>query len=228
MLLKIAKKISGKNDINLDPCISTRYLFCMYKKYLFQLIRGYRVMPFLKKHGRSLFIGTHTKLYLKKSISFGTGVKIGNYCKIDALSREGVQFGNNSGIGDYSVIECTGSIVNIGKGIKIGNQTNFGSNCFFGAAGGIEVGDDVIGGQNIRFHSEEHNFTNKDILIREQGVSHKGIKIGNNCWIGAGAVVLDGCCIGNSCIIAANAVLKGKFPDYSVIAGVPAKVIKYL
>ena len=226
MLLKIAKKISGKNDIKLDPCIPKKYLFRIYINYLLQLLRGYRIMPFLKKHGKSLFIGTNTKLYFKKNISFGTGVKLGNYCKIDALSREGVQFGNNSGIGDYSVIECTGSMNNIGKGVKIGKQTNFGSNCFFGAAGGIEIGDDVIGGQNIRFHSEEHNFVNKDILIHKQGVSHKGIKIGDNCWIGAGVVILDGVNIGTGCIIGANSLVNKNIPNYSIYAGNPAKIIK--
>ena len=225
-LLNIAKKITGKTKLNVDPDIPAKYMFFYYKKYLFQLIRGYLAMPLLKKHGRSLFIGKHTKLYLKNKITFGNSVKIGDYCKIDALSKAGVWFGDHSGIGNYSVIECTGTIAYIGQGMKIGNLTNFGANCFFGAAGGIKIGNDVIGGQNIRFHSEEHNFQDKKLLIREQGVTHKGIEIGDNCWIGAGAIFLDGCNVGDGCVIASNAVLKGKFPEHSVIAGIPAKVVK--
>lgn len=96
----------------------------------------------------------------------------------------------------------------------------------FGAAGGIEVGDDVVAGQFIRFHSENHNYSDLTKLIREQGVSHKGIKIGDNCWIGAGAVFLDGAELGDGCVVGANAVVTKKFPDNVVVAGIPAKVIK--
>lgn len=63
-------------------------------------------------------------------------------------------------------------------------------------------------------------------MIREQGVTHKGIKIGNNCWIGAGAVFLDGAELGDGCVVAANAVVTKKFPSNSVIGGVPSKIIK--
>ena len=63
-------------------------------------------------------------------------------------------------------------------------------------------------------------------LIKDQGVSRKGISVGNNCWIGAGAVFLDGAKIGNGCVVAANAVVRGTFGDNCVIGGVPAKVLK--
>ena len=76
----------------------------------------------------------------------------------NALSREGVKLGDGVRIGDNTVIECTGSLSNIGKGLAIGNRSAFGGNCFFGAAGGISIGDDLIAGQNIRFHSENHIF----------------------------------------------------------------------
>ena len=64
------------------------------------------------------------------------------------------------------------------------------------------------------------------MLIREQGVTHKGIKIGNNCWIGAGAVFLDGAEIGDGCVVAANAVVTKKFLSNVVLAGMPAQVVK--
>ena len=63
-------------------------------------------------------------------------------------------------------------------------------------------------------------------MIREQGVNRKGIKVGNNCWIGAGAIFLDGSEIGDGCIVAANAVVTKKFLANSIIGGVPAKLIK--
>lgn len=140
-------------------------------------------------------------------------------CRGRGINWRSCSFGRNTRI------ECTGGLRSLGKGVKIGSRTTFGNDCYFGAAGGIEIGDDVVAGQFIRFHSENHNFSDTEILIREQGVTHQGIKIGNNCWIGSGAVFLDGAEIGNGCVIAANAVVNKKYPENSVIGGVPAKVI---
>ena len=81
-------------------------------------------------------------------------------------------------------------------------------------------------GQNIRFHSENHNYEDMTIPIRMQGVTNKGIKIGNDCWIGAGAVFLDGAELGDGCVVGANSVVNKKFDDNSIIVGMPAKMIK--
>ena len=54
----------------------------------------------------------------------------------------------------------------------------------------------------------------------------KGIKIGNNVWVGAKVTFLDGTIIGNHCVVAAGAVVNGTYPDFSVIGGIPAKIIK--
>ena len=78
----------------------------------------------------------------------------------------------------------------------------------------------------MRFHAENHNYTALNIPIRLQGVNQKGIKIGNNIWIGAGAVFLDGSEVEDGCIVAANAVVKDKFPPNCIIAGVPAKIVR--
>ena len=66
------------------------------------------------------------------------------------------------------------------------------------------------------------------IPIRLQGTSHKGIIVGDNCWIGAKATILDGVRIGNGCVIAAGSVVTKSFPDNVIIAGNPAKIIKKL
>ena len=75
-------------------------------------------------------------------------------------------------------------------------------------------------------HSENHNYSQNSLPIRLQGVNRKGIKIGNDCWIGAKVTILDGAEIGNGCIIAAGAIVKGKFPPESIIGGIPARVIR--
>lgn len=218
-------KLAGKDNFNIDNRISKRYFFNKCWEYGWMLIRGKMISIFNKNIDADVFIGKHVKLIEKKCITIGSKSKIHDEVKIDALSSQGVKIGSHCVIGRRTSIECTGSLRWIGVGIKIGNYTTFGSDCFFGAAGGIVIGNDVVAGQYIRFHSENHNYKDINSLIRDQGVSHKGINVGNNCWIGSGVVFLDGSSIGDGCIVAANAVVTKKFPDNSIIGGVPAKII---
>jgi acetyltransferase-like isoleucine patch superfamily enzyme len=108
----------------------------------------------------------------------------------------------------------------------MGDHTAIGDFAHFGASGGIEIGSNVIMGSYVSFHSENHVFSDNTILIREQGVTSKGIKLGNNIWVGAKATFLDGTVVGNNCVVAAGAVVNGIFPDNVVIGGVPAKILK--
>ncbi len=153
-------------------------------------------------------------------------LSIDRHCYIDALSVEGIYFGNNVSIGKNTTIECSGSLKSLGKGLTIGNNVGLGTHGFWGCAGGIEIGDNTIFGNYVSLHSENHNFTQRDMLIRLQGVNRKGIKIGKDCWIGAKATILDGTDLGDGCIVAAGSVVRGTIPPYSIIGGVPAKIIK--
>lgn len=219
-------KLAGKDSLKIADGIGSSYLFRLYFKYGMMFLRGLLTTLFSRKIAFPFFRGTNVLLIEKRRISVGKKTRISNNSKIDALSSDGVSLGESCVFGENCIIECTGNLAFLGKGIRIGNRTSFGRNCFFGAAGGISIGDDVIAGEYIRFHSENHNFSSAKELIRSQGVSHKGIVVGNNCWIGAGAVFLDGARIGNGCVVAANAVVRGSFGDDCVIGGVPAKVLK--
>ena len=108
----------------------------------------------------------------------------------------------------------------------MGNNSAIGDFTHFGASGGIEIGNDVIMGSYISFHSENHNFEDSTKLIREQGVTSKGIVIGNNVWVGAKVTFLDGAKVGNNSVVAAGALVNDSFPDNVVIGGIPARVIK--
>ena len=222
MLLKIA----GKDNFQLDSNIDTEYILRQCWKYGWMMIRG-KIFSFgHKKIAKNVFIGKKVKVIERKQLTLGQKTKLQEGVYIDALSQDGVSIGDGVVIGRNTRIECTGGLQSIGKGVRIGSRTTFGNDCMFGAAGGIEIGDDVVAGQFIRFHSENHNFDDTTKLIREQGVTHKGIKIGNNCWIGAGVVFLDGAELGDGCVIGANTVVTKKFPSNVVIAGIPAKILK--
>ena len=226
MKYKFMMRLAGKSNFDIDEKVGLTYIFRLAIQYGIMMIRGKRRSLFYSGISNKVFIGKRVKLYCKNQMCIGDKTKIKNFCKIDALSKDGVNIGKNCVIGENSRIECTGTIRNIGKGFSMGDNSTFGSDCYFGSAGGIEIGNNVIAGQYIRFHSENHVFDDLNELIKDQGVTYLGIKVGNNCWIGAGAVFLDGAEIGDGCVVAANAVVTNKFPENAVIGGVPAKIIK--
>lgn len=162
----------------------------------------------------------------KNLIELGNGVSFGDYVEIDGLSVNGIKIGNNVKIGSFSKIRCTGTLTKIGKGIVIGNNCGFDDFCFFGASGGIEIGDNVIAGQSIKFHSENHIYSSNKVLIKDQGVSNKGIKIDGDCWIGSNTVFLDGVNVGKGCVIGANTIVNRDIPPFSVAVGNPVRVIR--
>lgn len=210
---------SGKT-YTIDPQIPDSLIFYTLSRRAFMMARG------IFKTGKKVFVGNSTKIYNSRNIVFGKGVTIERHCIIDGYASQKIKLGNNARIGAFSTLTSTSHFSKYGIGLKMGNNSAIGDFTHFGAAGGIEIGDDVIMGAYISFHSENHNFSDTSKLIREQGVTSKGIKIGNNVWVGAKATFLDGCIVGNNSVVAAGAVVNGVYPDNSIIGGVPAKVIK--
>ena len=222
---RIAKKYKGE-DYSIDDSIPLTYLVSYASNRFMMLVRGILKTIGLKKRGKKTFVGKKVCLKCKSRMTFGDNISIHDDVYIDALSQNGIKLGDSCSIGKGTVIRCSGNYRKLGVGFFIGNNSSLADNCFVGASGGVWIGNDVIGGQNIRFHSSNHQFSDLNTPIRKQGVSLKGIHIGNNCWIGAGAVFCDGVTIGDGCVIGANAVVTKSFPDNCVIAGCPAKVIK--
>jgi acetyltransferase-like isoleucine patch superfamily enzyme len=174
-----------------------------------------------------VFVGPGVELRNRSYIKFGKGVTLGRSATIDGLSHDGVTIGDGVNIGPYTIIEASGIITNLGKGVCIGDHSGIGGFSFIGGAGGVAIGKNVIMGQWVSFHPENHVFERTDIPIRLQGVTREGIVIEDDCWIGAKVTFLDGAHVGTGCVIAAGAVVRGEIPPYAVAAGVPAKVIKF-
>lgn len=190
------------------------------------LSRGTMLLRGVFLTGNKVFLGKKCTLLNKSNINFGKNVTIEKHTTIDGYASNKLILADGVKIGAYSLITCTSHITKYGIGLKIGNNSAIGDFAHFGASGGIEIGNDVIMGPYISFHSENHNFGDTTKLIREQGVTSKGILLGNNIWVGAKATFLDGCVIGNNTVVAAGAVVSGVFPDNVVIGGVPAKILK--
>ncbi len=210
---------SGKS-YDLDPAVPDSLLVGNLLSRLTMLLRG---LAFLRK---KVFLGGGARVTNKRNFKFGHNVTIERFTRLDGYAAEKIALGNNCRIGAFSCLTCTSHLSKFGKGLVMGDNSAIGDYTHFGAAGGIRIGNDVIMGSYISFHSENHNFADTTRLIREQGVSSKGIVLGNNIWVGAKVTFLDGCIVGNNCVVAAGAVVNGIFPDNCVIGGVPARIIK--
>ncbi len=92
--------------------------------------------------------------------------------------------------------------------------------------GTVKMGDGVRIGAHASVLGFNHNSDDPTRPIWQQGVSAKGIVIGDDVWIGSGAIVLDGLTVGSHCIIAAGAVVTKDVPDYAIVAGNPAKLLR--
>jgi acetyltransferase-like isoleucine patch superfamily enzyme len=210
---------SGKT-YTIDPEIPGSLAFLILSQRAMMMTRGFL------KTGKKVFIGNGVCIRNGSNLAFGKNVTIEKRTTIDGYARKKMSLGNNVKIGAYSTISCTSHLSKYGVGLSVGDNSAIGEYSYFGASGGILIGSDVIMGQYISFHSENHNFSDSTKLIREQGVTSKGISIGNNVWVGAKATFLDGCVVGDNSVVAAGAVVNGIYPDNCIIGGVPAKILK--
>lgn len=129
-------------------------------------------------------------------------------------------------LGRHSVVESFCCINNAVGDVIIGDHTRIGiHNTIIGP---VSIGSHVNLAQGITVTALNHNFTNKNKRIDEQGITTKQVTIGDDVWIGANAVILPGVTIGRHVVVAAGAVVTKDVPDNCIVGGVPAKVIKEL
>lgn len=146
-------------------------------------------------------------------------------CLLDARgdSNRGIRLGNNVILGDRATLRCKdGDIV-------IGNNVGIGLNSSLSAVGGnvLELADEVMIGPYAYLGGASYHYDRLDIPISHQGQDLKGgIKVGYGAWIGARAVIMDGVTIGRDAIVATNAVVNKDVPDYAIVAGVPARLVR--
>ncbi|MBQ2687755.1 MAG: acyltransferase [Clostridia bacterium] len=128
-------------------------------------------------------------------------------------------------------VEKCGSNINIERGAKfnptihIGNNSGIGVNCYI--SGRTYIGNDVMMGPECILYSYSHAHDRLDIPMSEQGFEEETpIHIGDDVWIGARVIMLPGVKIGNHVIIGAGSIVTKDIPDYAIVGGSPAKIIR--
>ena len=112
-----------------------------------------------------------------------------------------------------------------GKGIAIGNYSGIGVNCK--VRGPLTIGEYVMMGPNVTILTHTHNIERTDIPMGQQGMRVAEVVIGNDVWIGMRVIIMPGVKVGDGAVIGAGAVVTKDVPAFTVVGGVPAKIIKY-
>ena len=129
-------------------------------------------------------------------------------------------------LGDYSIVESFACINNAVGDVMIGDHTRIGlHNTIIGP---VTIGNHVNLAQGITVTALNHNFSDAEKRIDEQGVNTTPVVIGDDIWIGANAVILPGVTIGSHSVVAAGSVVTKDVPPHSLVAGVPAKIIRQI
>lgn len=156
----------------------------------------------------------------RKAVSF-----LRNGIKVRLLSRSFASCGSGFRVGK----DC--EIVGY-ENISVGNNVNFGSHaCILTAKAKLSIGDDVFFGPHVTIVTGDHRM---DILDRPMALikddeklleNDRDVVLAGDIWIGSNAVILKGVTIGRGAVVAAGAIVNRDVPDFSVVGGVPAKVI---
>ncbi len=143
-------------------------------------------------------------------------VKISLTSSVQLTDR--IRFGRGSVVKSFSVVQTSGGRMTFGRRCAISSFNHI-------AAGGdadLLIGDDFRTGPGVRIVATSRNWRDANRTISEQGYNDRGITIGDDVWIGANSVVLDGSNIGDHAVISAGSVVKGAVPANAVVAGSPA------
>lgn len=169
---------------------------------------------------KGIEINKETIVYYKSrivNICKQGGIKIGVSCRIGTSSR-----GYHSGMPFYTTILNDG----VNSNISVGNNCRI-NGAYIHAQKEIEIGNNCVIAAGVSImDSNGHEVISSD---RTQGRDiPQAIKVGNNVWIGLNSIILKNTLIGDNCIVAAGSVVKGEFPENSLIMGNPAKIVKTL
>lgn len=217
----VSRRLNSKISVN--PTIFYDNLL----ENIFKVIRG---LPYRLKFAKSeglIFIGKGVRITQCNRITAGKNLKIESFAEVQGSSLNGITFGDNVTICSMAMIRPSSYYSGqLGYGLTIGNNSCIGAYNYVGCAGKIAIGNNVMIGPRVSLLAENHLFEQTDIPMKDQGVRNEGIIIEDDCWIGADTSILDGVTIGKGSIVAAGSVVTKPVSPYSIVAGVPARLIR--
>jgi galactoside O-acetyltransferase len=131
-----------------------------------------------------------------------------------------ISFGRGTVISPFVILQTQGGKIEIGKSCAIGSFSHISA-----GVKSIVIGDYVRTGPSITLMGGSRKYKKRDILILDQGSSDEGLQIGNDVLIGANTIILPGCKIEEGAVIGAGCIVNKDVPAYSIVAGLPARIV---
>lgn len=193
---------------------------------LISVIRGYLYSLFKIERSGFLSVAKGVTIIGKK-LTTKNRCKIEENVFIQTIAKDGIYLDEGSTV-------CFGALIRpsshwggeIGEGLVLGKNSSIGAYSYIGCSGKICIGSNVLIGPSVSLIAENHVFSDLNKSIKEQGVIRRGIKIEDDVWIGTRAVILDGVSIGRGSVVAAGAIVVKDVAPYSVVGGVPARLLR--
>jgi acetyltransferase-like isoleucine patch superfamily enzyme len=187
-------------------------------------LRGLAYKLLLKSKGMPI-IEYGVRLAQPANIHLGRGVYVDHGVYLHACP-DGIRIGDGSFIMHSSVLHVFNFRDLPHSGITIGRKCFIGELNVIRGQGGVTLGDHVYTGSLVQILAVNHVFDDPDVPIMEQGITAQGIVIGDDVWLGSGAIVLDGVQIGRGSVVGAGAVVTEDLPPFSIAVGSPARVVR--
>jgi acetyltransferase-like isoleucine patch superfamily enzyme len=159
------------------------------------------------------------------ALIIGSHFALAHSAELGAGESGVIDIGDSVSVGPRSIISTSGGTV------KVGSRTSFFSDCLI--SGAVTIGNDCLFANNVTVLSGTHQIRGGG-TIRENDADWERssdyrpfdpISIGEDCWLGANAVIPPGVSLGKGTVVGANAVVTKSFPDYAILGGVPARII---
>lgn len=164
------------------------------------------------------YLGIIKALIYNHKLKWKSSTKISLDARICNGGR--IELGERSEVRPFAVLSPSGGE------IQLGENSCFGMFNYIDGSGGVYIGKNVRCGQFVCIYTSNHVYDDPERPICSQGLKSKKVQIEDDVWIGAHAVILAGTKIHHGSIIAAGAVVTHEVPENSIVAGIPARIIK--
>jgi acetyltransferase-like isoleucine patch superfamily enzyme len=223
-ILRIAKR---DPRFEIDSFWTNRALVGMFCAMALGIVRGLLRAQFFGAYKGFVLLRSRAKLKNTQFLTVGRNFIAEEGCEIDAISKQGIVFGDRVTVGAYALIRPSNAYGGrIGEGLTVGDNSNIGPYCYIGCSGYVEIGTNVMMGPRVSIFAENHIFNRTDLPMKEQGVTHEFVRIEDDCWIASHSVILAGVTVGRGSIVSAGSIVTKDVPPFSIVGGSPAKVIK--
>ena len=185
-------------------------------------LRGTLYRPLFRQLGRGVVLGRGIVLRHPRRIEIADRALVDDDCMLDARgSPEGVTIGEGALLSRGVILSCKDGP------ITVGSRANLGWRCVVSSVGGVVIEEEVLFAGGCYVGGGRYRLDDRARSIASQGSFSKGpVHVGRGSWIGAHAVILDGVRVGDGAVVAAGAVVADEVPPFTIVAGVPARVIR--